>query len=91
MSTHKPFPEPLSEPVSYTEQVYQEEHRHKLFDVTQVVGSVYSGGTSDPLVAAMIVIGEALSDLGVAPKGTFSFPTEDGLSVTVTIDTRNPD
>jgi len=84
------------EPPDYmVEPTYDMNQHHtpgnKLFDVTQVVGSVYAGGSSDPLVAAMVIIGEALSELGTAPHGTFVFPTEDGLTVTVTINTTERD
>ena len=83
---------PDSEPVSYAEQVYQEEHARPLFDVTvsKVVGTVMSGGTMDPLVAAMEIIGQFLAQQDVAPEGTFQFPTEDGLTVSVNITTKDP-
>jgi len=94
MARHTPEPS-MDAPDYMVDAEYNRDQHHtpgnKLFDVTQVVGSVYAGGSSDPLVAAMVIIGEALTDLGVAPKGTFAFPTEDGLTVTVTINTTERD
>lgn len=55
----------------------------KLFDVvvTRTVGSVFSGGSQSPRVAAFTMV--AMEDM----DGNFSFPDEDGRKVTVTVST----
>lgn len=66
------------------DQVYEataesKEQRDKLFDVTQVIGSVYASpyGNSDPHMVAMMLIGEhTTGNVG----GTFQFPNESGMT-----------
>jgi len=74
-------PEDATESVQET--VYgTSEHLH-LFDVVlvRVVGSVYSGGSQSPRIAAFSMI--AMEDT----DGEYSFPDEDGRRVTVVVTT----
>jgi hypothetical protein len=56
----------------------------KLFDITCIIGSVFSGGDEDPRIVAFRMIGEHNAD------GEFSFPNEDGSICHVGVYTENP-
>lgn len=63
---------------------YESQGPQKLFDITCVVGSVYTGGDEDPRVVAFHLIGQAGHD------GAFSFPDLDGSIIHVEVSTEPP-
>ena len=72
------------EAASDTIDPYSPDAPRKLFDITKVVGTVYSGGDMDPRHAAFLTIAEDGTD------GTFNFPNKDGTLIHVTVKTDLP-
>jgi hypothetical protein len=68
---------PESEPISI-----------HLFDVTAVIGSVYSGGNENPRLVAFRMIAEHTENL--EGECRFTFPNLDGSLNTVTVDRKVP-
>lgn len=86
------YPEPARE------AEYQAEHSYsnapgfpyeptKLFDITCVIGSVYSGASDlTPREAAFLMIARLENKAGA----TFTFPNEDGTLNHITVETSEP-
>lgn len=75
-------PPPWDTPLDYatTTNDTQDVTSRKLFDITAVIGSVYSGGTMNPRVVAFSLIGEH------GAPGEYSFPDEDGTLTVVRVE-----
>jgi hypothetical protein len=65
---------------------------HVLFDVTVVrrVGSVYAGGDQSPRQAAFAIVANDSADDTSGEYQEYSFPSEDGGRVTVTVTNEGP-